>query len=208
MTGIKRPLIITAFMFALGISAFAQKGIEPLSPTATQAETQAWLVKTLGKNSSYNIDLTKKSLDGIKFDGCTLNYIMRSETRADTMGSATPDDSASNAREESGARSSAAQVHINLVDINGDNVQAQDIPNNKKVKAIAMESVAGKTAVSIGASKSKMVEKPTIGVMVKAEAADALKAGFAQAIKLCQAGTPATAAAPAPATTPSTSPKN
>src|SRR5882757_2163053 len=72
-------LLLSGFLCT---AALAQKdsGLPPLAPDASLADTQAWLVKVLGKNATYHVGPTKKSITEVKFDGCSISYTMRAET--------------------------------------------------------------------------------------------------------------------------------
>jgi hypothetical protein len=171
--------------------AFSQKTSDTLAENATLAETQAWLVKVIGKNGTFHAGGAKKYLSDLKFDGSKFTYTMRSElVPGDSPEDNTPTGSDSNAREELGASSSATVFKFDLKDMDGDNVLVKPVPGVSKMSAVILQSMPGQNSVSVTTPlkrNSSLATKPTASMIVKDGVAEQIKAAFAHAIKLCQA---------------------
>jgi hypothetical protein len=192
-------LILTLFLCA-AVSAQKDSG-QTLAPDAPLADTQAWLVKVIGKNATYHIGPTKKSITEIKFDGCSLSYTMRAETyqiadgalptdsgedKDDLSSKASGDDEGDVSLGENGA----AVIKFSFADMNPATLAVQAAHDSNKMKGVMMESQAGKNAVSVsakGAKNAKGTTRPSITVTVKDTVAESLKSGLAHAIALCEA---------------------
>ena len=190
---------INFFLFAilmmvfLCASGFAQKdkGVTPLAADATLADTEAWLVKVIGKNSTFHMGGAKKSISDLKFDGTKFTYTMYSEqTPGDSPEDATPQDSDSNAREESGAKSSATVFKFDLKDIDPDNVLLKAVPN-VKMSAVILQSMPGQNSIGLTTplkKKETLATKPTASIIVKEAVAEQVKAAFEHVLKLSRTG--------------------
>jgi hypothetical protein len=179
------------FLYAILLSAvfcasgFAQKDkvVTPLAADATLADTQAWLVKVIGKNSTFHMGGAKKSISDLKFDGTKFTYTMYSEqVPGDSPEDATPQGSDSNAREESGAQSSATVFKFDLKDIDPDNVLLKPVPNIKtKMSAIILQSMPGQNSIGLTTPFKKsatLATKPTASIIVKENVAEQVKAAL------------------------------
>ena len=193
MKRIKFFLFAILLLVFLCASGFAQKdkGVTPLAADATLADTEAWLVKVIGKNSTFHMGGAKKSISDLKFDGTKFTYTMYSEqTPGDSPEDATPQDSDSNAREESGAKSSATVFKFDLKDIDPDNVLLKPVPN-VKMSAIILQSMPGQNSIGLTTPLKKsatLATKPTASIIVKEAVAEQVKAAFEHALKLSKTG--------------------
>src|ERR1044072_1090 len=193
MKRIKFFLFAILLLVFLCASGFAQKdkGVTPLAADATLADTEAWLVKVIGKNSTFHMGGAKKSISDLKFDGTKFTYTMYSEqTPGDSPEDATPQDSDSNAREESGAKSSATVFKFDLKDIDPDNVLLKPVPN-VKMSAIILQSMPGQNSIGLTTPLQKsatLATTPTASIIVKEAVAEQVKAAFEHALKLSKTG--------------------
>ena len=185
----------TMLLLAFSCTAsFAQKdkGLTPLAADATLADTQAWLVKAIGKNSTFHLNGSKKSVSDVKFDGTKFTYTMYSERMpGESPEDATPQDSDSNAREESGAQSSATVFKMDMKDIDPDGVLLKPVPNVNKMSAIILQSMPGQNSIGITTplkKKETLATKPTASIIVKESVAEQVKAALEHLIKLSKAG--------------------
>jgi hypothetical protein len=192
----KKARIFLCSIFLLAffcVTGFAQKdkGVTPLAADATLADTQAWLVKVIGKNSTFHAGGAKKSISDLKFEGSKLFYTMRSEiVPGDSPEDATPADSDSNAREEAGASSSATVYKYDLKDLDADNVLLKPVPNVNKMSAVIVQSMPGQNSIGITTPlkrNSILSTKATAALVVKEGVAEQVKAAMEHAIKLSKA---------------------
>jgi hypothetical protein len=175
-------------------SGFAQKdkGVTALAEDATLADTQAWLVKVIGKNSTFHMGGAKKSIADMKFDGTKLVYTMYSErTPGDSPEDAKPQDSDSNAQEQSSAQSSATVYKFDLKDIDPDAILVKPVPNANKMSAVILQSMPGQNSIGLTTPLKKsatLATKPTASIIVKEAVAEQVKAAFEHALKLSKTG--------------------
>ena len=182
-------ILLVIFLCATG---FAQKdkGVTPLADNASLADTEAWLVKVIAKNGTYHAGGSKKSIADMKFDGSKVSYTLYSErVPGDSPEDARPENSDSNAREESGAESSATVFKYDLKDLDAENVLTKAVPNVAKMTAVILQSMPGQNSVGLTTPFKKntiLSTKPTASLVVKEAVADQVKAALTHAIKLSQ----------------------
>lgn len=186
-------LIIAIFLFST--FAFAQSKFQPLSENATLEETQAWLKKAIKKFSPNDVY-------SLKFKGCTLKVdALRTFSPGvkSGAGNSTPafieGDFAY--MDKSGLNSTAGggyifpvfwKLALDLKEIDADNILFKPAKSEKE-QTIYLNTLGKKNTVSYGRGRGafgKSLLQPYASFTVKKEFADEIKAGFAQAIKLCQ----------------------
>lgn len=183
-------ILLLALLCAAG---FAQKDKgAPLAADASLADTEAWLVKAIGKNSTFHAGGAKKYISDLKFEGTKFSYILRTEmVPGDSPEDATPADSDSNAREEAGTSSSATVYKFDLKDMDPDALLIKPVPNVNKMSAVIVQSMPGQNSVGVTTplkKNSTLSTKATASFIVKEGMAEQLKAALEHAIKLSRAG--------------------
>ena len=159
---------LALLIFATGAPAQKRDGIKPPPSTASLAEIQGWLVGTIGKYASYKTRVTNGKLSNVKFDGCTLGY---TETRTSgsistaTMGTTRTTNAAKD------------ETSIDLTKVKPDGISLEDhiYPELQTIKI----SMSG-SDLTQGSANDRLVE-----IVVKREAADAIKTALMQIARLC-----------------------
>jgi hypothetical protein len=157
-----RVLFSLLLIVVIGNAAYSQKNVVGPAENATLEETSKWLVANFSKYSKYTTPGREFSVSNAKFAGCKLSYTETTRfgsTSYAVMGTTV---TRSNAKRD---------LVIDLAAIDPAKIETADhlLPD---LKYLRMPKSAGLSPTEI---------------VVKAEAADALKAAFARGAELCTA---------------------
>jgi hypothetical protein len=170
---VKKFILLTATLFAISVSFVSgqkRNAIKPPSETASLTETQQWLIAVLGKYASSKTRMETVSLSNIKFEGCSFNFTQTRKwgsVSSATMGATRTTDVAKN------------DISIDLAKVRPDGIALEDhlYPELENIKFwyAGFDLTQGSTDGRI------------FYVVVKREAADAIKSALIQIQRLCKA---------------------
>jgi len=163
---------IATVMVAQGAAAQDRSGIKPLSQTATLAEAQKWLVDVVGKYASYKNRVASVTISDAKFDGCTFKFTLT--RKSGSISTATM-----------GTTRTTNAVKENLA-LDTSRIEPDGIAVTDHVYP-ELEIIEVRLGHTAGAEQAAITGPVNIfELVVKRDAADAIKTALYQVARLCQ----------------------
>lgn len=161
----------TTVMLAPCAASQDRSSIKPLSQTATLAETQKWLVDAIGKYASYKTRVTAVTISDAKFDGCIFKFALTRKSGSistATMGATRT----TNAVKE--------EIAFDPSQIESDGIALTDhvYPELQTIEVRSRRAAGADGATTT--THGNIIE-----LVVKREAADAIRAALYQVGRLC-----------------------
>ena len=183
--------ISMSLVFSNGIFAQSKKRTEPLAENASLETTQKWLAKEIKKFSKYAFENQFRSeitkVSNIKFEGCNISYRY---TRAYISASANSIGSIGSPSSSSPTTSEETSLYsFNLKLLDTDVVLKSS--KTKGMQIILLNTLEKKEDISFihdpKTRYKKAGSQKSASFTIRETAAEQIKNGFIQAIKLCQA---------------------
>jgi len=168
---LKKFILLGTALLAISGSAPAQKRneIKPPAEAASLAETQQWVVGTVAKYGSYKTRMEAVTLSHIKFDGCTFGFTQTRKSGSTSTATMGPTRTTYSSKED---------FLVDLTKVRTEGISLEDhlYPEVQNIRFwyAGFDLSGGSTAGSV------------FYIVVKQEAAGALRAAFVQIQQLCK----------------------
>jgi hypothetical protein len=179
---------LTIAVFAFSISAFSQEMKPLIAQDASLSQTQAWLAKTIDKNSTYHSGDSRDSISNVKFDGCRLSYTIEHQTGYNSSSMNLPGSASTSAP---AYYSTLTTLALDLKNMNMGGITLTPLVSNTNMQMLTLYSLEGQKSVSFNLQPnnsrfSRTGFQATATLAVKADVAEKIKIGLVQAISFCQ----------------------
>ncbi len=157
-------------ILVIAAAVLAQKSdkVKPPAETASLAETQQWLIGTMGKYGAYKTRSESVTLSNLKFDGCTFNFTQTRKSASTSTATMGPTRTTYAAKDD---------IKIQMPDIRPDGISLEDhiYPELQTIKIwmTGFDLTEGSTA-------GRMYD-----IVAKRDAGDAIKSALIQVQRLC-----------------------
>jgi hypothetical protein len=168
-----RILYVVVIALLVSSSAlFAQDGIKPPKENLSRAELEKWLVSALTKHASYRTGSTSVSASGVRLVGCTMSFslLRKSNPR--------PNDTVNAVLKTKGVKHEI-EFDVSQIEPNGIELADYVLP---EFRIIIIREKYGRNVEASG-SVSRLIE-----IVVRHEAADAIKNALERMHQICVAG--------------------
>ncbi|PYT01638.1 MAG: hypothetical protein DMF63_01980 [Acidobacteria bacterium] len=162
-------LFVIATLFAFGSTAAAQKSdsIKPPPDSAAAEEVQKWLASSITKYGSYKTRTTSVAISDVRFEGCTIRYTQTQKSGSVSTATMGVTRTINTVKDD---------IEIDAAIMSKDHIKLLDhiYPELRTIE------INLKNSQTTGVGDSRIIE-----LVVKAEAADAIRTALIQSARIC-----------------------
>jgi hypothetical protein len=146
-----RALVNLSFaIFFISCPAFSQEMKPLVAMDASITQTQAWLSKSIDKNSTYRSGRnTINTISGVKFNGCQMSYKVESETQLGSFDVfAGGSDGKGPGTQPPSMSTTITTLAFDLKQMNINGITLTPLVSNSNMQMLTVESLQGQQSVS------------------------------------------------------------
>lgn len=170
--------------------AFPQKksDLTPVATDASLADTQKWLIKAIAGNSAFTYKTGENKITDLKFDGCQFSYVFVIKPKSDPVLDSQID--RTKPVSPMGTPANYMNYLFDLKDIDPVNISFKPLQADKLMQQMFFKTLSGKETISTGYRHGTLRDtghSSGASIIITEKASEMIKAGFVQAVQLCQA---------------------